>query len=158
DSHANRRRCRLQWGCRQIRRLVSDSEHAISSCGTISTGCVHGIGTNSGGDRTMSKVSLVVSDVDGTLVTTDKVLTERNRAAVARLREAGIGFPIMSSRPPFGVSMLIEPLSLRLPIGAFNGAVLVAPDLSVIERSELSGEVARDAVSMLRAAAVGIWA
>src|SRR5258708_7008712 len=79
----------------------------------------------------MSKISLVVSDVDGTLVTSDKVLTERAGAAVARIHAAGIGFSVISSRPPFGLRMLVEPLALRLPMGAFNGAALVAPDLSV---------------------------
>ena len=63
----------------------------------------------------MSKISLVVSDVDGTLVTHDKVLTDGAIAAVERLHARGIGFSICSSRPPFGLRMLIEPL--RLPPG-----------------------------------------
>lgn len=105
----------------------------------------------------MSKVSLIVSDVDGTLVTSDKLLTNRSRMAVARLREAGIGFSVISSRPPFGLRMLIEPLALRLPIGAFNGAALVAPDLSIIEQRELASEAAREAIAMLRSASIGVW-
>lgn len=106
----------------------------------------------------MSKISLVVSDVDGTLVTTDKVLTERARAAVARVRAAGIGFSIISSRPPFGLKMLIERLALSLPMGAFNGAALVAPDLAVIEKREVAPQVAREALMSLRASSVGAWA
>jgi hydroxymethylpyrimidine pyrophosphatase-like HAD family hydrolase len=51
----------------------------------------------------MSRVSLVVSDVDGTLITTDKILTERSRAAVARLDAQNIAFTIVSSRPSFGL-------------------------------------------------------
>ena len=34
----------------------------------------------------MSRIALVISDVDGTLVTSQKRLTERSRAAVAHLR------------------------------------------------------------------------
>lgn len=67
----------------------------------------------------MNRISLVISDVDGTLVTSDKVLTERSRDAVSRLDAAGIGFSLASSRPPFGLRMLVEPLGLRLPMGAF---------------------------------------
>ena len=37
----------------------------------------------------MRRVSLVISDVDGTLVTHDKVLTPRAIAAVQRLHENG---------------------------------------------------------------------
>ena len=44
-------------------------------------------------------IALVVSDVDGTLVTSDKRLAPATVAAVARLREAGIGFTIASARP-----------------------------------------------------------
>jgi len=106
----------------------------------------------------MSKISLVVSDVDGTLVNSEKILTERNRAAVAQIQKAGIGFSIMSSRPPFGLRMLLDPLALRLPFGAFNGAVIAAPDLSVIEQHELASDVAREAIAMLRSASVSVWA
>lgn len=105
----------------------------------------------------MGKISLVVSDVDGTLVTTEKVLTERSRAAVARLGAAGIGFSLISSRPPFGLGMLIEPLALRLPMGAFNGAALVSPDLALIDKRELSRQVAGEAMTIVRGASVGAW-
>jgi len=47
----------------------------------------------------MTRIALVVSDVDGTLVTKDKILTDDARAAVRRLHEANIGFTVVSSRP-----------------------------------------------------------
>ncbi len=105
----------------------------------------------------MSKISLVVSDVDGTLVTTGKVLTERSRAAVAQLDGAGIGFSVISSRPPFGLRMLVEPLRLRLPMGAFNGAALVAPDLELIERRELPVPVVKDSIARFRSRSIDVW-
>ena len=37
-------------------------------------------------------IKLLLADVDGTLVTHDKVLTERARAAVNKMRDAGIAF------------------------------------------------------------------
>ena len=55
-----------------------------------------------------TKISAVVSDVDGTLVTEDKVLTARaRRAAVAKLHAHGIIFTVISSRPPRGLRMLV---------------------------------------------------
>ena len=105
----------------------------------------------------MSKVSLIVSDVDGTLVTTAKALTDRSRAAVARLEGAGIGFTVISSRPPFGLKMLIELLKLRLPIGAFNGAALVAADLAVLGHRELPTDVAVDAIAGFGARSIDAW-
>src|SRR5260221_13229196 len=82
----------------------------------------------------MTPIALVVSDVDGTLLTKDKTLTDGARAAVRRLHEAGIGFTITSSRPTIGMRFLIEPLAIALPVGAFNGSCIVHPKLKVIER------------------------
>ena len=58
-------------------------------------------------------IRLLLADVDGTLVTEDKVLTEAAKAAVRELHQAGIAFAITSGRPPRGMSMLIEPLALQ---------------------------------------------
>ena len=53
-------------------------------------------------------VRLVVADVDGTLVTPDKVLTPRTGAVVRAIIEAGIAFTITSGRPPLGMKPLID--------------------------------------------------
>ena len=59
------------------------------------------------------RISLVLADVDGTLVTEDKVLTQRAQAAVRRLGGAGIRFAITSGRPPKGMAMLFDELQLK---------------------------------------------
>ncbi len=105
----------------------------------------------------MRKVSLVISDVDGTLVTPDKVLTARAVAAVHRLHDAGIAFSICSSRPPFGLRMLIEPLALALPFGGYNGGAIVEPDLSVIEHKLLPPDAAKQAVGVFRQHHIDCW-
>ena len=64
------------------------------------------------------KISLVLADVDGTLVTEEKVLTKRAKAAVQRLQDAGIRFAITSGRPPLGMAMLFDALKLETPIAA----------------------------------------
>ena len=86
-------------------------------------------------------VRIVLADVDGTLVTQDKLLTARAVEAVARLRERGIEFAITSGRPPRGMSMLIEPLGLTTPISAFNGGLIVRPDMSVVEQKVIAEAV-----------------
>jgi HAD superfamily hydrolase (TIGR01484 family) len=96
----------------------------------------------------MRQVSLVVSDVDGTLVTTGKALTQRAIAAVAGLHERRIHFSICSSRPPFGQRMLIEPLRLALPFSGYNGGSILNPDLSPVEQKRLAPGAARNTVAM----------
>jgi Cof subfamily protein (haloacid dehalogenase superfamily) len=98
-----------------------------------------------GGGKWPGKISLLLSDVDGTLVTKQKVVTPRAQEAVGMLGEAGIGFTITSSRPPRGLAHLIEPLNLQLPIGGFNGGGLMLPDMSVAESLMLTPDAAHEA-------------
>ena len=103
------------------------------------------------------KISTLVSDVDGTLVTDDKILTVRAQAAVAKLRACGINFAIISSRPPRGLGMLLRPLGITTPVCGFNGGVIATRDLTVITERLLSPEVARCAVSLLDMHDVQVW-
>ncbi|WP_411902113.1 Cof-type HAD-IIB family hydrolase [Methylorubrum thiocyanatum] len=102
-------------------------------------------------------IALVVSDVDGTLVTDDKRLTPAAIAAVRRLGAAGIGFTLASSRPPVGLRSLAEALDLRLPLGAFNGSTVCTPDLRPISERLIPETVARAAATRLDAAGIDVW-
>jgi Cof subfamily protein (haloacid dehalogenase superfamily) len=103
-------------------------------------------------------VKLLIADVDGTLVTNAKVLTDGACRAVDRLRQAGIELAITSGRPPRGMAMLVEPLKLTTPIAAFNGGMFVHPDLkTVIEGRTLPAPVARDVLDFLLHAGLDAW-
>src|SRR6476660_7155686 len=86
-------------------------------------------------------ISALLADVDGTLVTKAKVLTKRTIEAVRRLHESGIAFFITSGRPPRGMRMLIEPLDLKMPMAAFNGGIIVHPDLSVVDERSMPDDI-----------------
>ncbi|MDE2376493.1 HAD family hydrolase [Bradyrhizobium sp.] len=105
----------------------------------------------------MTRISLVVSDVDGTLLTKDKTLTDRARSAVQRLHRAGIGFTITSSRPTIGMRFLIEPLAITLPVGAFNGSAIVDPQLNPIEQHLIPAPAAERSVNILNEFGVDVW-
>ena len=105
----------------------------------------------------MTRIALVVSDVDGTLLTKDKTLTGGAKAAVRRLHEAGIGFTITSSRPTIGMGFLIEPLQITLPVGAFNGSCIVDPQLKPIERHLIPPPATQRALEVLNEYGVDIW-
>jgi hypothetical protein len=102
-------------------------------------------------------IRLMISDVDGTLVTQEKVLTDASRQAVANLREAGIGFAITSGRPPRGMAMLVQPLALTTPIAAFNGGLFVHPDMTLIQQQTIDPTVAPAVVQMLAARGLDVW-
>jgi Cof subfamily protein (haloacid dehalogenase superfamily) len=105
----------------------------------------------------VTAIALVISDVDGTLVTPDKQVTPASVRAVHRLADRGIGFTVVSSRPPAGLRMLVAPLSLRLPMGAFSGGAIVGPDLAVIEEHTIAEAAARRSVDMLTEGGVDVW-
>jgi Cof subfamily protein (haloacid dehalogenase superfamily) len=105
----------------------------------------------------MTRIALVVSDVDGTLLTRDKTLTDGARRAARRLHEAGIGFTITSSRPAIGMGFLIEPLAITLPVGPFNGSSTVDPQLKPIELHLIPEAAARRSLDVLNEFGVDIW-
>jgi Cof subfamily protein (haloacid dehalogenase superfamily) len=102
-------------------------------------------------------IRLVLADVDGTLVTKDKILTERTRKAVRGLHERDILFAITSGRPPLGMKMLIAPLELRTPVAGFNGGVFVQPDMKLIEAHTIEAAVAAHAVELIKKAGLVAW-
>lgn len=105
----------------------------------------------------MTRIALVVSDVDGTLLTKEKLLTERAISAVRKLHEAGIGFTITSSRPTIGMRFLIEPLGITLPIGAFNGSCIVDPALKPVEQHMIPEAATRRTLDVLGKFGAEIW-
>jgi Cof subfamily protein (haloacid dehalogenase superfamily) len=105
----------------------------------------------------MTRIALVVSDVDGTLLTKDKTLTEASQAAVKRLHQAGIGFTITSSRPATGMRFLTGPLGITLPVGPFNGSSIVDPSMNAIEQHLIPTSAVKRSLELLDQYGVDIW-
>lgn len=102
-------------------------------------------------------ISAVVSDVDGTLVRSDKSLSERTITSIRKLREAGIGFAIVSSRPPRGLKMPIERLGITTFAAGFNGGAIARPDLSIVASHLIAPDVATKAVAAIEHAGADAW-
>jgi Cof subfamily protein (haloacid dehalogenase superfamily) len=108
-------------------------------------------------ERMPSPIGLLIADVDGTLVTRDKVLTERAAQAVRKLHEVGIAFAVTSGRPPRGMGMLVEPLHITTPIAAFNGGIYVRPDFSIIDQHPLPDDVVPDVIRTIESHGLDVW-
>ena len=102
-------------------------------------------------------IAAVLTDVDGTLITGAKVLTARAIEAVGQLHERGALFALTSGRPPRGMRMLISPLKLRGPMAAFNGGIIVRPDMSVVEERTVAADVAPAVIDVIRAQGLYAW-
>ena len=105
----------------------------------------------------MTRIALVVSDVDGTLLTKDKILTDKAAKAVRRLEDSGVGFTIVSSRPTIGMRFLIEPLAITLPFGSFNGGAISDPQMTPIEQHLIPLPAVQRSLDILNQFGVDIW-
>lgn len=103
-------------------------------------------------------IRLVVSDVDGTLVRHDKSLHPETIKAAHELKDAGIALCLVSSRPPRGVEMYLEPLGIMTPHAGFNGGQIVAGDnRTIIEDLAIPEDAARAAVARMTEAGLDVW-
>ena len=102
-------------------------------------------------------IRLVVSDVDGTLVRHDKTLAVETIAAVTALRRHGIRFGLVSSRPPTGLDVLVEPLGVDTPRAGFNGGLILDPQNRVVAELTIPEAACRAAVAHLQANGVDTW-
>jgi Cof subfamily protein (haloacid dehalogenase superfamily) len=104
------------------------------------------------------KISILLADVDGTLVDSQKRITERAKAAIQKLSEAGIKFAVTSGRPPRGMKMIVEQVKLTTPVAAFNGGMLVEPDtMKVLVQQTLDGETARLVIQRVGELGLDVW-
>jgi Cof subfamily protein (haloacid dehalogenase superfamily) len=103
------------------------------------------------------QIELVLADVDGTLVTPQKQLTDRTIAAVRALKDAGVKFAVTSGRPPRGMQMLVQPLSLSLPLAAFNGGLFARPDMTVIEERSIDPALVAPIVALIADHGLDAW-
>ena len=106
----------------------------------------------------LAQVQLVVSDCDGTLLHTDKSISEAAKDAVRRLHEAGVEFTVASSRPGAGMRHIVETLAVDMPYASYNGGNLVAPRTwEVLAAHKLPRDAVQTSLEALASAGVDAW-
>src|SRR5947209_5569369 len=95
------------------------------------------------------RVRLLIADIDGTLVTKEKLLTPRSINAVQRLSDAGILFGVTTGRPPQGTRMLVDSLAGLKFIAGFNGAIVVRRDFSLFKLNLMPADAAKQVVQII---------
>jgi len=102
-------------------------------------------------------IALVVSDIDGTLITSNHEVTESTKNSAGKLYERGIELALASSRPPRSIVPLADALNLRGPFAAFNGALVVRRNGEVLARSVLSTEIIAQVKAIADHFEIGVW-
>lgn len=70
---------------------------------------------------------LLISDLDGTLLTSSHQISEENVAAIRKFEEQGGLFTLATGRTEQAVAIYIEQLNLRTPLILYNGAKIYCP-------------------------------
>lgn len=102
-------------------------------------------------------IRLVITDIDGTLLTREKLLTPRSVQAVCQLNEAGILFGVTTGRPPFGARMLIDPLPGLKFIAGFNGGIVVRRDFSLFKQNLMAASAAEQVARIILEHDMDVW-
>ena len=105
----------------------------------------------------VSRVKLVVSDVDGTIVQTDKSVSPGTVAAAQRLQDAGVSLAIVSARPPRGMTYITDTLKLRGPYAGFNGGMVVGPDGATLEWNPAPPACVRQALDLYEKRGISVF-
>jgi Cof subfamily protein (haloacid dehalogenase superfamily) len=102
-------------------------------------------------------IRLVLSDVDGTLINSNKELTDETIRAVRDLEDRGILFTLTSARPPRGFAMFLDPLDLTAPLGAFNGGLFVNREMSPLHELAVDEDLVGPIIDALTASELSVW-
>lgn len=99
----------------------------------------------------MAMIKLILTDIDGTLVTDDKILLDENRKALEQAIERGVYVTLVTGRHFSYAKFVLDELGLDVPIVLQNGAFIYRPLARDIIRSiYLSGVIARSLIEASR--------
>ncbi|MEH6892711.1 Cof-type HAD-IIB family hydrolase [Bacillus sp. JJ864] len=93
-------------------------------------------------------MKLIAIDLDGTLLTSKKVISEENAAAIKECQEKGHVVAICTGRSMTDVQKLLHEANLKCPIIAENGAILYL-DNEMLQRYPIANEHAEEIVEYL---------
>jgi hypothetical protein len=104
-----------------------------------------------------NNIALMISDIDGTIITSNHEVTEATKQAAARLYERGIQLSLASSRPARSIAPIAEALSLRSAFAAFNGALVARADGEIVARSIIRPEVTARVKAIADEFGISVW-
>ncbi|KAL1919363.1 uncharacterized protein VTP21DRAFT_2056 [Calcarisporiella thermophila] len=97
-----------------------------------------------------TRVRVFASDLDGTLVHSNKTVSRRAVNALSRLGELGVKIILCTGRPPRNVHKVTDVVPVNAPVLCSNGAIIYDPyTQTVLERRDIDQESARHIIKLL---------
>ena len=86
---------------------------------------------------------LIAADIDGTLVTESGIVSPRNLHAIARLRELGLTFMLVTGRGLYSMRPFLPLVLPETLVVGFNGAVIARAGGEILSEQRLSAACSR---------------
>jgi len=87
----------------------------------------------------MKTYSIILLDIDGTLVDSRDQVSENTKKLLNRLEKRGIPIVLCSARSPSGVEMLVRQVELNSPIVCYSGGLILDEERSILEDIGIQG-------------------
>jgi Cof subfamily protein (haloacid dehalogenase superfamily) len=100
---------------------------------------------------------LVATDIDGTLVRSDRTISPRTIAALERVTASGVPVVLVTGRPVRWLAQVYDQLSAPIPAVCANGAVVYDPDTDTpLHTAPMEPEILSRIAERLRAEIPGV--
>lgn len=90
----------------------------------------------------MNTYSIVLLDIDGTLVDSNDQISHNTKSLLNRLEKKEIPVVLCSARSPSGVEMVVRQVGLHSPIVCYGGSLIMDADRAIIEDRGIEGNTA----------------
>lgn len=97
--------------------------------------------------------TIVFSDIDGTLLSSDLIITPRTLAAIRQLQAQHIPFVIVSARSPSGIYPILSAHGFNCPIVAYSGALALDERRQVLFHRGFSRAAAQEMIDFMQKSA-----
>ncbi len=97
--------------------------------------------------------AIVFSDIDGTLLNSDLIITPQTLGAIRQLQARQIPFIIISARSPSGIYPILTAHGFSCPIVAYSGALALDENRQVLAHQGFSKDAAREMIDFMQQSA-----
>lgn len=91
----------------------------------------------------------VFSDIDGTLLNSEHVVTKDTREAIHKITEKGLLFTLSSARGPSGIEPIVQKNGFHCCIIAYSGALILDEDRHVLYENGMTVSDARKIIEFI---------
>ena len=98
----------------------------------------------------VSMKTLFITDLDGTLLRSDKTISKEASDILNRLISEGMAFSYATARSIYSSSVLTEAIRFQLPLVTKNGAIIQNPDWSIVHENAFTKEEAEEIYQILK--------